>query len=589
MNKSKIAIITVAIVALGVGLSWLSSNIHDIPGLKNLATPLVITITIILGLLAAGVTGWLVSRKFTAEAAPARTTGEGGEPAEITDLNELLTEAEARLREAQLEKGAGLAKLPAVLVFGETGSAKTSTVVKCGLNPELLAGQIYEENKILPTPTANFWFAKRAIFVEMAGKLLGDSESWARLISRLRPAKAAELLGTAKEAPRAALVCVDAETLLSPSPDPLAASTRKIRTQLGEISTQLGIDLPVYVLFTRTDRIPFFTEYFSKLNEKEVTRILGTTLPFVESRRGVYAEEETARLNGAFEGVFHSLANARIEYLPQEASPEQLSASYEFPREFRKIRTPLVRFLVEMGRPSQLNAGPFLRGLYFSGVRPIVVNEVAPPVPQANPAAAGQLGATVIFGAKGSAAPAPQRVIGTRKVPQWLFLGHLFNDLLLADPVAESTGAGSRASLPRCVLLGAAAVLCLGYSIALAVSYGNNRALENHVISASQGIAAAPGTAGAVASLDSLERLETLRQTLETLGDYQRNGAPWSDRWGLYAGNGYYPDVRKLYFAHFRRLLLAPTQNGIVDSLRDLPATPGPGYSPTYDSLAIRN
>ncbi len=341
----------------------------------------------------------------------------------------------------------------------------------------------------------------------------------------------------------------------------------------------------MYVLFTRTDRIPFFTEYFSKLNEKEATRILGTTLPFVESRRGVYAEEETGRLSGAFEGVFHSLANARIEYLPREADPEQLAAVYEFPREFRKIRTPLVRFLVEMCRPSQLNVGPFLRGFYFSGVRPIMVNEVAPPVPQANPAAAGQLGATGIFGAKGSAAPAPQRVIGTRKVPQWLFLGHLFNDLLLADPVAESTAAGSRASLPRRVLLGTAAALCLVYSIALAVSFGNNRALENRVIGASQGIAAAPGTAGAVASLDSLKRLETLRQSLETLGNYHRNGAPWSYRWGLYAGNGYYPDVRQLYFAHFRRLLLAPTQNGIVDSLRNLPATPGPGYGPTYDSL----
>ncbi len=133
----------------------------------------------------------------------------------------------------------------------------------------------------------------------------------------------------------------------------------------------MGIDLPVYVLFTRTDRIPFFTEYFSKLNEEEVTRILGATLPLVESRRGVYAEEETARLNGAFEGIFHSLANAPPRLSAARSQPGQLSGIYEFPREFRKIRAPLVRFLVEMGRPSQLNAGPFLRGFYFSGVRPI--------------------------------------------------------------------------------------------------------------------------------------------------------------------------------------------------------------------------
>ncbi|HUB32261.1 MAG TPA: type VI secretion protein IcmF/TssM N-terminal domain-containing protein, partial [Bryobacteraceae bacterium] len=585
MNKSKIAAITVGIVALGAGLSWLSANVHSIPGLKNVGTPVLDGIIVVLGLIAAAVTGWLVSGKFRAETAPAKSAGEGEELAEITDLDDLLAEAEARLHDAQLEKGAGLAKLPAVLVLGETGSAKTSTVTKCGLNPELLAGQIYEENRILPTPTANFWFTQRAIFVEMAGKLLGDSESWTRVMGRLRPGKAAELLGSAREEPRAALVCVDAETLLSPSPDPLAASARKIRTQLGEISEKLGIDLPVYVLFTRTDRIPFFTEYFSKLNDKEATRILGTTLPVMANRRGVYAEEETARLNGGFEGVFRGLANARLEYLPRETSGEQLSAIYEFPREFRKIRAALVRFLVEMGRPSQLNAGPFLRGFYFSGVRPIVVNEVAPAAPQANPAAAGQLGATVIFGARGGQAPAPQRVVGTRKVPQWLFLGHFFSDLLLADPVAKSAAGGSaRASMPRCVLLGAAAALCLFYSIALAISYGNNRALANRVISASQGIAAADTSAG-VASLDSLQRLESLRQTLATLGDYKLNGAPWGDRWGLYAGNDYYPDARQLYFVHFRRLLLAPTQATIVESLAGLPPAPGPGYGPTYDSL----
>ncbi len=103
MNKSKIAIITVAIVVLGTGLTWLSSNIHEIPGLKNLATPVVEAMIVILGLMAAGVTGWIVSRKFTTGSAPAKTTGDG-EPAEITDLDELLTEAEARLREAQLEK-----------------------------------------------------------------------------------------------------------------------------------------------------------------------------------------------------------------------------------------------------------------------------------------------------------------------------------------------------------------------------------------------------------------------------------------------------------------------------------------------------
>ena len=63
-----------------------------------------------------------------------------------------------------------------------------------------------------------------------------------------------------------------------------------------------------------------------------------------------------------------------------------MPAAYEFPREFRKLRTPLVQFLVELCRPSQLRpVSPFLRGFYFSGVRPVTVQETpleAAPTPQ---------------------------------------------------------------------------------------------------------------------------------------------------------------------------------------------------------------
>ena len=106
------------------------------------------------------------------------------------------------------------------------------------------------------------------------------------------------------------------------------------------------------------------------------------------------------------------------------------------------------------------------------------------------------------------------------------------------------------------------------YSFALVVSFRHNRTLANDVKQAAQGIASVDTSGSAVASLDSLQRLETLRQSLETLTRYNREGAPWGYRWGLYIGNDLYPDVRKLYFADFGRLLLAPTQHILVDFMR---------------------
>ncbi|MDE3164176.1 MAG: hypothetical protein KGN36_00065 [Acidobacteriota bacterium] len=579
MNK-KSTVYSVAIVVFGVVFSLLQNVLATIPPFNKLSPAVLQGVVLLLGVAFGAFVGWLINKKLAT--VDGKKEGGAAEGAELTDLDDLMYEAEARLSEAELEKDAKLGTLPAILVIGETGSAKTHTMVNSGVEPELLTGQLYEANNILPTPAANVWFAKGTVFVEMAGKLLGDSENWKKLIKKLLPPKAAALLGTAEDAPRAVLVCVDAEGLLSPSPDALAVTARKLRAQLGEISQMLGINLPVYVLFTRSDRLPFFAEYFSRLNEKEVNRILGVTLP-IRGKRGVYAEEEGARLDQLFERLFRSLCHARPPFLSREKDSAQLAFMYEFPREFRKIKAPVARFLVELGRPSQLNVSPFLRGFYFSGVRPIVVNEMAP-APAAPEQSSGRLGATSMFRAAG--AGQGQRVVGTRKVPQWLFLGHFFNDLLLADTAARGASASSvRASLPRRILLTAVSVLCLFYLTALTVSFFRNRGLERDVRAAAQGITAVDSGGMTVAPLDSLKRLDTLRQELETLNRYDREGAPWSYRWGLYVGHTLRPDVRRVYFSNFRQLLLAQTQQGIVDSLRSLPATPGPDYGPTYDSL----
>ena len=223
MTKKNYVIIASILATFTVAVGWLGSNIHKVPGLKN-ADPFVVqAIVLVIGIVAAAVATWIMTRGDKKSDAG---SGGGGGAAEaeqeVTDMDELLAEAEARLAVAQQEKDSKLGKLPAIILLGEAGSAKTSTMVQSGAEPESLAGQVYEDNNILPTPAANFWFAHHTVFIEMGGKLIGDSDAWKRLIKRLQPPKAAALLGTAEEVPRAALVCVDSEMLLSPSPDAMA-------------------------------------------------------------------------------------------------------------------------------------------------------------------------------------------------------------------------------------------------------------------------------------------------------------------------------------------------------------------------------
>src|SRR6185436_16033699 len=126
-----------------------------------------------------------------------------------------------------------------------------------------------------------------------------------------------------------------------------------------------------------------------------------------------------------FERLFRSLADARPEFLGRESDATKGPGTYEFPREFRKIRPAMVQFLVDICQPSQLTVGPFLRGFYFTGVRPVVINEAAP-VAAAPSAGSGGYdaasSATGVFraGSMPAAAQSAPQVAATRKVPQWL-------------------------------------------------------------------------------------------------------------------------------------------------------------------------
>ena len=548
-------------------------------------TIIYISLAVILVALIVLLVVWFLRRRKRKQMAAA-----AGE-ASVDEISLLVKEAETRLAAAKLEHGGHVGSLPVYLLMGEPGAAKTSIMLNSGLEHELLAGQVYQNNNIIPTRAANVWFSRRVIFVEAGGMLLPDVGKWKRLVQKLQPRSSVR---KGEQAPRAAVVCFDSDVFTKPgAPDLAVNAARNLHIRLAEISQTMGINLPVYVLFTKMDRIPFFVDYVRNLSNEEATQVLGCSVPMLLRRsEGVYAEEESTRLTFLFERLFHSLADARPEFLARETDAAKLPPAYEFPREFRKIRQTAVQFLVDLCRPSQLTVGPVLRGFYFTGVRPVIINESAP---VAAPVAAKQggygsaSGATGIF-TVGAIAPAPAQaaapVLSTRKVPQWLFLSHFFNDILLADRAAmEASGASTRTSGARRLLFLAAAFVCLVLITGTAVSFFRNHALETRIREAALGISSGDSAGTDLASVDGLRKLDTLRQSLETVVQYRHEGAPWSYRWFLYVGDDIYPEARRIYFDRFKQLLFGQTQNNIVQSMRGLPATPGPEYGPTYDGL----
>jgi len=102
----------------------------------------------------------------------------------------------------------------------------------------------------------------------------------------------------------------------------------------------------------------------------------------------------------------------------------------------------------------------------------------------------------------------------------------------------------------------------------------NNAGIEHRIASAAQALPSVDANSVSMASLSDLHALEDLRQTILMLDEYQRNGAPWRFRFGLYQGEKLEAKARRIYFDRFRPTMLNPAQTNLVSFMRMLPDAP---------------
>lgn len=568
-------------IVLVVGVSFL---LH-LQGTRLVLFNVVLTL---LGIGAAAFTLWYLKKLAPASSDTSSASDQG-------TLDSLVRDADGKLKQANRPGVKSLASLPLIYVIGDENSAKTQTVLQSGLDPELLAGQVYRDQSIVPTPMVNIWLAGQAAIVEAGGALLREPGLWQRLVRLTAPGKlGAALSKSALQPTRAVLLCVSIERILAPSTsDQIRALAQTTNERLRQLSQTLGISLPVYVLFTKLDTVTAFAEYAANLTEAEVATPVGAMLGDPSAAgAGLYADRAAQQIGARFDEVTYLLSEFRLEVLARGGAETALARSYEFPRDLRKLRSGVVDFLVEMGRPSQLGVNPYVRGFFFSGMRAHLVEHVlsvaAQPAAQIAPAPFA--GATQVFSfaqmQQQAAAPAAARSGSTRKVAQWVFLPYFFSRLLLTDKTAlESSRVSTRVSGTKRVLVACLCALLLGYLSLLTVSFFRNNTLEKRAAAAARDMQPVGRTE--VASVADLTSLDALRQVLVELDGYHKDGAPLMDRWGLYRGEQIRDAACRAYGQRFNKLLLAQTQGNIVARLSALPAKASPTdeYQASYKPL----
>jgi len=520
---------------------------------------------------------------------------------------------------ARLGRGAFDAR-PVVLVVGAPGSCKTTLVTRAGLDPVLLAGDAPPAGpgeSAPATTAANVWLAGAttagaaapvggAVLAEPGGQLFADPARWRAFVRTLRGPRLGAALGRREPAPRAAVLCVSADVFYAGG-DQLERLARMARERLAEAARALGVALPVYVVFTKADRLPHFEPWAAPFTRDEVRIPLGAALPFDAAAvdagaSGGHAERLAPRLEAAFAGLLASLAGRRLELLGRESVAERRLGAYEFPRELGKLVPAATRFLIEVCRPLHLGAAPQLRGFYFVGARPVVVGDLAPAATAAaqTPAAAVAANATHAFVPSRTPPTAPAAPYGapygppsTRRVPQWTFLDRLFPEVVLADHgAAVAARGGRRVATLRRALLGTGVVAAAGLALMVARAWAGNRDLAARTTATARSVAALPvvmAPTGTIAlpSAEALGRLDALRQLLDTIHGHQAAGVPTRLAMGLWQGDALADAGGRVWLAGYRRQLHDAAWAALVDTLRLLPDVPRPAddYGRVYGQL----
>ncbi len=502
-----------------------------------------------------------------------------------TALSSLIAEADDRLARAAGAPRRRVRDLPIYLLIGQEGAGKTSVLHNAGIDAQLLAGQVQGgRSPVAGSRVGNIWLANDCIFLEISGRIFGNDtarfESFLKVIKPQTEAKGWRIWKPAAQRLqlRGVILCCDLRGFIgTPDDARLDQAAQTTRERLLAVTNTFGVACPVYALFTKTDAVPYFTEFFDKLPEAEVNQPFGV-LASLEGAEGkiedrVWADAETKRLNRDFNKLFLCLNARRLLTLSHEHRSKRKPAIYEFPREFKRVRARLVQFLVDSFRPDPLRLSPALRGFFFVATR-LAERQAEGALEKTQAGTRGDrspLEATRIFKPDATILGQASLVIGSQPqgllVEKWIFVKDLFQEVLQRDrpPVSTVSLTDPKIEQYRMVAVGVATGIAVLLSLLWTISWLGNRSLVSDI---QQNIALS-GRRPLDLSFESLQALESLRTLLVERLDKPRE---LHLNWGLYTGNTLREGVRAAYFDRLRLLVLDEANKHLADKLRTVGA-----------------
>ncbi len=366
---------------------------------------------------------------------------------------------------AKLKKSGGatyLYDLPWYVIIGPPGAGKTTALRNSGIEFPV-SGDDGDDGGMEGfggTRYCDWWFAEDAIMIDTAGRYTtqdsnssADSASWTSFLELLKKSRPNQPIN-------GVMLAFSAEDMMTMNDQELSDHAETVRARLGELHEHLRVDFPVYVLFTKSDLISGFREYFSSFNVNRRKNVWGVTFQTKDRK-----EDTFEQVKPEFDKLVSRLSDELIDRLSEEPDGISRVAIFGLPGQMALMRDNVSEFLRRVFAPSKHNTNAILRGFYFTSG-----TQEGTPIDQV----LGAMSQT----ADASAGMAPAFMSGQGKS---FFIHDLLKKVIFEerDWVSHDMGAVRRTAVLRAVSLGAIGVATAAMLAVFGISFWNNRNLVN--------------------------------------------------------------------------------------------------------------
>lgn len=465
---------------------------------------------------------------------------------EVDALRRRMGDAISTIKGSKLGERSGRAalyELPWYMVIGNPAAGKSSAIVNSGLQFPFAdqGGSIVQG--IGGTRNCDWFFTTEGILLDTAGRYAVEEEDRAEWLGFLHLLK--------RHRPKAPIngivVAASVQELTQNRPEYGIKLAKQIRARVQELTAELEVFAPVYIVFTKVDLVAGFAEFFDDSDAAERARVWGATLPYDADG----AADPVQRFDEHFDRLYEGLRELSVARMSLYRGEKLGAGVLTFPLEFAAVRPALRAFVATLFEDNPFQFKPIFRGYYFTSA-----------LQEGRAAGTSSERIADRFGLK--LMPAIDTPVSSRG---GFFLRDLFSKVIFADRALVRQYA-SRTRLRLRTLGFAASVVAFGLVLgALSWSFVSNQRLVSHVqadLTKAQQV-----QEGRQDLASRIEALELLQDRIEQLQRYREN-RPMSLGFGLYQGDALEDKLRAEYFHGVQQVMLKPVAESLEAYLTEV-------------------